>query len=165
MRQVGEAVAGFLVFFGLLAVLGGGIYLLRGLIEHRRWLQATKIQSDAHTRIVDRLSSNEELLAYLQSSTAQRFLAVAPLAADASHAPSAPIGRILWSMQSGIVVALGGAGLWIASSRVSFEEVSQPLQIVATVAIAVGLGFIVSAAASFGLSRRLGLISVDSTHG
>jgi len=26
MRQVGEAVAGFLVFFGLLAVLGGGIY-------------------------------------------------------------------------------------------------------------------------------------------
>ena len=76
---------------------------------------------------------------------------------------SAPIGRILWSMQTGIVVAIAGAGLWIASSGV-IEELSQVLHIVATLAIAVGFGFVVSAAASYVLSRQLGLIGTSETH-
>jgi len=49
------------------------VWLARAAIDHRRWLRATKIQTDAHTKIVDRLSSNEDLLAYMQSTTGQRF--------------------------------------------------------------------------------------------
>jgi len=162
MRQVDEIMAGILVFCGFLAVVGGVVYLVRGLIDHRRWLHSTKIQTDAHTKIVDRLSSNEELMSYLQSPSGQKLLALAPVA-EPGRTPSAPIGRILWSMQTVIVVAIAGAGLWIASSGV-IEELSQVLHIVATLAIAVGFGFVVSAAASYVLSRQLGLIGTSETH-
>ena len=37
-----------------------------------------KIQTDAHTKIVDRLASNEDLLAYMQSPAGQRFLTSSP---------------------------------------------------------------------------------------
>lgn len=163
MRMIDQMMAGLLVFSGLMAVVASAVHLIRGLIEHRRWLYAMRIQTDAHTKIVDRLSNNEELLAYLQSPNGQRLLSLAPAINEPTRSASAPIGRILWSMQTGIVVAIGGLGLWIAGGSV-IEELSQPLHVIATLAITVGVGFVVSAAASFGLSRQLGLITTSSTH-
>jgi hypothetical protein len=162
MRMIDQMVGGLLFFCGFLAVVSGAVYLIRGVIDHRRWLHATKIQTDAHTKIVDRLSTNEDLMAYLQSPSGQKFLSMAPVI-DTARTPSAPVGRILWSMQTGIVVAVAGVGLWIANNGI-IEELAQVLHIVATLAIAVGLGFIVSAAASFGLSKQLGLINHDTSH-
>ena len=75
----------------------------------------------------------------------------------------APISRILWSLQTGIVVAVGGVGLLISNGRL-IEELAQPLYLVATLAIAVGIGFVISAVAAFALSRHLGLLQADSTH-
>src|SRR5581483_706193 len=162
MRQVDDTIAGILVFCGLMAALASAVHLIRGLIDHRRWLQSMKIQTDAHTKIIDRLTNNEDLLAYLQSPSGQKWLAIAPSATEPARA-TAPIARILWSLQTGLVVAIGGGGLWIASAGV-FEELSQALRIVATLSIAVGIGFIVSAIASFLLSRQLGLIAPTTTN-
>src|SRR5437868_1706717 len=75
----------------------------------------------------------------------------------------APISRILWSLQTGIVVAVGGVGLLISNGRL-IEELAQPLYLVATLAIAVGIGFVISAVVAFALSRHLGLLQADSTH-
>src|SRR5207248_9705872 len=69
----------------------------------------------------------------------------------------------LWSLQTGIVVAVGGVGLLISNGRL-IEELAQPLYLVATLAIAVGIGFVISAVAAFALSRHLGLLQADSTH-
>ena len=60
-------------------------------------------------------------------------------------------------MQAGVVVALAGAGLWIAKASV-VEEVAQILHLVAVLAMAVGIGFIVSALLAYALSHRLGLL-------
>ena len=68
----------------------------------------------------------------------------------------APFSRILWSVQVGVVLAAGGLGLLFVSGRV-IEEVAQPLFAIGVLALAVGAGFVVSAGASFLLSRRLGL--------
>jgi len=122
-----------------------------------------RVQTEAHGKIVDRLSSNEDLLAYLQSPTGQRLLTLAPaISTPDLRAGHAPVARVLWSLQTGIVMALGGVGLWLAIGRL-IEEAAQPLYVVAMLAIAVGIGFIVSAVASFLLSRHLGLIA-DSSH-
>jgi hypothetical protein len=56
----------------------------------------------------------------------------------------------------GVVLAAGGLGLLFVSNRV-IEEVAQPLFAIGVLALTVGAGFVVSAAASFLLSRRLGL--------
>ena len=164
LREIQEAFVGLLVFLGLMGVVGSIVYLLRGVIDHKRWVAATKIQNEAHNKLFDRLTSNEDLMVYLQSPAGQRYLQFAPAMADASpRAVSAPIGRILWSAQTGIVVALGGVGLAATRSFV-MDELSQPLMVVALVAIAIGVGFIISAMVSYGLSRHLGLLAPRTEH-
>ena len=135
---------------------------LRAAIDHRRWLRATKIQTDAHTKIVDRLSSNEDLLAYMQSPTGQRFLTASlgvPAAADARRRgrrravqphPLVGPGRHRRSPPAGL-------GLWLAKNGV-IDEAAQPLQVVSILAMALGIGFVASAFASYVLSRQLGLV-------
>jgi len=164
VRELRQAMEPLFFLVGFLGAVGALVYLARALIDHRRWLRAVQIQTEAHTKIVDRLSTNEDLLAYLQSASGQRLLALTP---SVAHAPIpgalAPISRILWSLQTGIVVAVGGVGLLISNGRL-IEELAQPLYLVATLAIAVGIGFVISAVAAFALSRHLGLLQADSTH-
>jgi hypothetical protein len=145
-----------LTVFG--TVIGFLVWLSRSLLHHRYWLRASKIQIDAHTKLVDRLTSNEDLLAYVQSPAGQRYLTSAPISIDlAPRTVGAPVGRILWSVQVGVVMALGGAGLWVAKGTV-VEEAAQVLQVIAILAIAVGIGFVLSAITSYVLSQRLGLL-------
>jgi len=164
VRELRQATEPLFFLVGFLGAIGALVYLVRALIDHRRWLRAVQIQTEAHTKIVDRLSTNEDLLAYLQSPSGQRLLSLTPSVARAPMPGAlAPISRILWSLQTGIVVAVGGVGLMIANGRL-IEELAQPLYLVATVAIAVGIGFVISAVAAFALSRHLGLLQADSTH-
>jgi len=164
VREVEEAFVGLLVFCGLMCALGSIVYLLRGVVDHKRWVTATKIQTEAHNKLFDRLTSNEDLMAYLQSSAGQRYLQFAPTLPEASpRAVSAPVGRILWSAQTGIVVALGGLGLAATRSFV-MDELSQPLMVIALFAVAIGVGFIISAAVSYLLSRHLGLLAPRTEH-
>src|SRR6185436_6233481 len=123
-----------LTVFG--TVIGFLVWLSRSLLHHRYWLRASKIQTDAHTKLVDRLTSNEDLLAYVQSPAGQRYLTSAPISIDlAPRAVGAPVGRILWSVQVGVVMALGGTGLWVAKGTV-VEEAAQVLQVISILAIA-----------------------------
>ena len=73
----------------------------------------------------------------------------------------APLGRILWSIQAGVVVAAGGIGLQVVSQHIS-EDAAQPLHALGVLGIALGIGFVISAAVSFLISRRLGLIELAS---
>ena len=75
----------------------------------------------------------------------------------------APFNRILWSVQAGIVIAAGGLGLWFAKNGV-IDEVGQPMQVLAILAMALGIGFVVSAFASYALSRQLGLVQPQAPH-
>ncbi|MBI3492269.1 MAG: hypothetical protein HY047_10885 [Acidobacteria bacterium] len=145
--------------FFITAILVVG-WIARSVLEHKRWQQAMKTQTEAHTKLVDRMASNEDLLAYVQSAAGQRFLMAAPLLPTlepASRSMGAPIGRILWSMQTGIVVGLAGVGLWIAKSNV-IVEVAQPLIVFGILGMAVGLGFVLSSLVSYALSRQLDLL-------
>ena len=67
----------------------------------------------------------------------------------------APFNRILWSVQAGVVLATAGAGLWLAKNGI-IDEAAQAMQVVAILTMALGLGFVLSALASYGLSRQLG---------
>jgi hypothetical protein len=159
-----ETLAGLAFFLFFMAALTVATHIGRSILEHRRWMHATKIQTEAHTKLVDRLASNEELMAYVQSPAGQRFLTSAPMAIEpdlraANYA--VPYGRILTAAQIGVVAACGGLGLWIAKDRV-IEEVAQLLHVISILGIALGLGFVLSALMSYGLSRQLGLLKPAS---
>jgi hypothetical protein len=158
IREFGEVMGNALFLCGIIAFFVTVGWLGRLIVEHRRWLRATKTQTDAHSKLLERLTSNEDLLAYIQTPAAQHFLEAAPIPLDATpRSIGAPISRILWSVQAGIVLAVVGLGLWFVRYRI-FDEISGPLMLVSTLAMALGVGFALSAVVAYMLSLRLGLL-------
>jgi hypothetical protein len=154
-RDMMEAIS---IFTVMLFVTGAFIWLIRTLIEHRRWSRLTRTQAEVHNKLMDRFTSSEELLTYIQTPGGKRFLESAPIAMDPGpRAVSAPIGRILWSMQVGLILAAGGFGLQYVSGSVD-KDVAPPLLAMGVLAVALGIGFLVSSLVSFILSKRLGLL-------
>lgn len=148
------ALGGFSVFLVVTYVL---LWAIRALIQQRRWSRLTRIQTEVHSKLLDRFTSNEELLAYIQSPAGRKFLESAPIPLDEAPRPiGAPLGRIFGSMQAGLVLTAGGIGLDIASLRLP-AGASEGLYAVAVVAICIGLALIASAAAFYLISRRVGL--------
>jgi hypothetical protein len=158
VRVFGEVMGAAFVLCGFIAFFTTVGWLGRLIVDYRRWLRATKTQTDVHAKLFDRLTSNEELLAYIQTPSGQRFLQSAPVPLDAGpRAIGAPISRILWSVQAGIVLAVVGVGLWFAKSN-AIEELTGPLNIVAILIVALGVGFAISAGVAYAISERLGLM-------
>jgi len=154
---------GLSIFCVLALITGVLTWLVRTLIEHRRWSRISKVQADVHNKLMDRFTANEDLLAYIQTPAGKRFLESAPITLDSSpRAVSAPVSRILWSVQVGLVLAAAGFGLEYVSGSID-KTVSQPLFAMGVLAISIGIGFVLSAIVSYVLSRRLGLWETAAT--
>jgi hypothetical protein len=159
MRTFETVLGGLGVFLFFTTALGVVAWVVRQVIDHRRWLRATKLHTDAHAKVFDRLSSNEDLLAYVQSPAGRQFLEPTPVLLDSgSRGVSAPIGRILWSVQAGVVLAVVGVGVWLVRNNL-IEELAGPMSAIAVLAIALGAGFALSALVAYVLSQRLGLLA------
>ena len=153
-----EVLAGLAVFLGFCMAIGLVTWLIRTWIDYRRWSRLAKVQTDVHTKLLDRFTGNEDLLAYIQSSAGSKFLESSPIALDAGpHSVAAPLGRILLSVQAGLVLVAAGVGLRFVGGQVS-GDASQPFYAMGVLGIALGIGFVVSAIISFMISQRLGLI-------
>jgi hypothetical protein len=134
-------------------------WLVRTVLNHRRWLKVSKVQTEVHNKLLDRFASTNELLTYVQTPAGQRFLEAAPIPVEATtdRPIAAPLNRILWSVQAGIVLVIGGLGFQYVSRSV-VDEVAEGVWTMGVLATAFGLGFIAAGAFSFIMSRRLGLL-------
>jgi len=140
-----------------LMVLSVFIWLVKTIVDHRRWLRTSKVQVEMHTKLLDRLTTNEDLMAYAKSPAGSRFLESTPISLEAESRASAPVGRIIWSMQAGIVLmALGGGLLWVQKDAI--EEVRQGISVIQAIVGSVGVGLIVSAVVAYVVSGRLGIL-------
>lgn len=149
---------GFFIVLVFSVITGMLVWLVRTLVDYRRWVRLTKVQTDTHTKLLDRLTNHEDLLAYMQTTAGRRFLESAPIALDAASRPlGAPLNRILWSVQAGVVLALAGLGVLIVS-RTALPEVAQGLWAIGILTLALGAGFALSAGVAYLLSSRLGLL-------
>jgi hypothetical protein len=153
-----NAIEGFTIGTVMLLVGSGILWLIKTLIEHRRWSRLSKIQTDVHNKLLDRFTTNDELLAYIQTPAGKRFLESAPIPLESPRALNAPVGRILGSAQAGAVLTVLGIGVFIVSQN-TLEEVASPLAAFGVVIMALGLGFIVSAVLAYALTRRFGLLN------
>jgi hypothetical protein len=147
------------VFFIVVFISSMIAWLVKTVLRHRQWVRTSKVQTEVHNKLLERFAGTSELLAYVQSPAGRRFLEAAPIPVDAvSERPaSAPLSRILWSVQAGIVLVVGGFGFQFVSGRV-IEEVAQGMWTIGVLATAFGLGFIAAGAFSLVMSRRLGLL-------
>jgi hypothetical protein len=141
----------------ILIIAGGVLWMLKTLIEYRRWSRLSKIQTEVHNKLLDRFTSNEDLLAYIQTPAGRKFLESAPIPLDSPRSIAAPLGRILWSAQVGAVLTVLGLGIEVVARSV-IEDLAGPVAAIGAVIIALGIGFLVSAFLAYLLSRRFGLM-------
>jgi hypothetical protein len=144
----------------IITITAGIIFLVKTVVEHRRWQRALKAQSELNTKLIDRFASSEDLLAYLQSPQGKALTGAPALPQPAARAMDAPLSRIFWSLQAGAVLAFAGIGLVFVSSRMTGDvmELKPVLFAFGTVVLTIGIGFLVSSIISFLLSQRLGLV-------
>ena len=148
-------VAGFVAFLIITGIL---VWFIRMIMTSRRWNKLSKVQYEVHSKLLDRFTSNEDLLAYMHTPAGRRFLESAPIQLpDEPRSMSAPYARILWSVQAGIVLVLTGIGLLYVSSTF-VDEPAQFFMVIGVITLALGGGFIVSSLAAYVLSRKLGLL-------
>jgi len=150
---------GIAIFSVFLLIAFTFMWLVRTIIEQKRWNRLSRTQTEVHNKILDRFSTSAELLDYMKTSAGTKFLESAPIALH-TEAPArpqnAPLTRVMWSVQIGIVVAAASFGVLLVSGRFD-KETAQELFALGMIGVSVGVGFIVSAAVSIFLSRRLGL--------
>jgi hypothetical protein len=154
-RQYMITVSQVIVFVGIAAAL---LWLIRLLLEHRRWSRAFRQQAEIHGRLIERFSSNQELMDYMNSDPGRRFLESSPIAVDAGggHALPGGWGRIIGPLQFGIVLSMLGIGMLILEH--SLPDYAGPFLLASMVALMPGLGFIISAIVTWRISARLGVM-------
>lgn len=143
---------------GFLVLLGAFLWLIRTLIDNRRWSRIFKMQSDVHGRLIERFSNNEELLNYMGTEAGKRFLEAAPIPVDFDRDRRVPavLTRVLVPLQVGVVLTLLGSGLLFL--RYLLPEIGAPLLVFGVVVLMPGLGLVVSAGITWMLAGRLGLM-------
>jgi hypothetical protein len=156
VRQIGPP-------FMLLLFLGALIWLIRILLENRRWGRIFTMQTNVHGKLIDRFGNNEELLSYMNTEAGRRFLEAAPIPIgfEPDRRVPAALSRVLVPLQIGVVLTLLGIGL--LALRHSLREISSPLLVFGIVMLMPGVGFIISAGITWMLAARLGLMP-RSTH-
>lgn len=155
IRMVEQSLVPFLVFLCVMAAL---IWLIKVFVENRRWSHAIKLQVEAHSKLIERFSTNQELLVYMQTEAGKKFLEAGPVPVDLGRSPRVPsaVARILTPLQVGVVMTLLGSGLLML--RNSVYGARSGFLVAGMVVLMPGLGFIISAGLTWLLAGRLGLI-------
>ena len=166
LESISNDIAPLIVFVGVCIVL---VWLVRIVVENRRWNRVFKLQMDVHSRLIDKFSTNQELFEYMQTEAGKRFLEAAPIPisydAGPDISPRMPnaVARVLTPLQLGIVLSLLGAGL--LAIRHAQTEMDIPMLVLGTLILMPGLGFIISAGVTWFLAGRLGLMpELGATH-
>jgi hypothetical protein len=153
-RQIVGDIFGGIAFIIVTSVL---IWIIKTLVDQRRWNRLSRVQTEVHGKLLERFTSNDELLAYMQTPAGKRFFESAPIALEAGPRPMhAPISRIFWSLQAGLVLMAMGIGFVLVSLRVK-GEASEALYGLGMIGLLVGVALVISAGVFYALSRKFGL--------
>ena len=157
-NRASDRAAQFIIpFLAFVIILGSILWLVRVILENRRWNKVAAIQTETHNKLLERMASSQELLAYMESEAGKRFLESTPFEIERAHSSGFPYGRILWSAQIGVIVLMVGvAFLWLQNQ---IPDAGQALLVFGTLSLALGVGCLLSAGFSYILSRSLGLVS------
>jgi hypothetical protein len=130
-------------------VFGWAVWVIAVNIRRSR---ASKQILELHSRLLDRLAGNQELIAFLEGESGRRYFEA--LETDLKDS----LSRILNGIQLGIALTLLGLSLTIVRTTRADEITRNILQLVGLPAMALGVGFLISAAICYHLSRTWGLL-------
>lgn len=120
-----------------------------------RRYKIARLQAEVQSRLLEKIGTGQDLLAYAQTDAGRQLLESLQVE---RVLPKAPYSKIINALQAGIVLFFFGAALLWLRSHVSVSNVDG-FTIVGALAISVGVGFGLAAAASYYLSRSFGLLN------
>jgi hypothetical protein len=163
LRMWENLIEGAFIFLVFCTVTGALVWLVKTLVDYRRWYRLSKVQTEAHNKLLDRFTNNEDLLGYITTPSGKRFLESAPIMLDGPAASiGAPVKRILWAIEIGVVMVCLGGGIYLAPHNLP-ADVSQMLLVVSILVTALGIGFVLAAGASYALSRHMGVLGAPAS--
>ena len=115
-----------------------------------RRFRTVRLVAELHAKFLERFATSQELLAYMQTEEGKRFLE------STTVEQSNPIGRILGAVQAGVILTLVGLALMLLRGRISGGE--DAFLGFGAVILALGVGFLISAGASYAISKSVGLL-------
>jgi hypothetical protein len=144
MSDLAPALASIAFF----AIVG---WIVKTIVTSRRLTKIAEIQAEAQSKMLEKLGSAEEIKAYLESDAGRKFFDSDALEQER------PYRRILGSIQAGLILALVGLAVFLMHGRMGAEQ--HEFAFLGSIALALGLGFLLSAGAAFLLSKSWGLIN------
>src|SRR5262245_15038790 len=118
--------------------------------------QHMRLIIDFNNRVLERLGSTREFSDFLHSDGGERLMRV--LTAD--RGSTGPRERILTAVQTGVVFGTVGLALLFIASRTT-GDAHEVLAIVSAIVLSLGVGLILSSAASFWVARNLGMFEAQ----
>ena len=149
-EMVGPMVMG-LGFFALIA------FITHAIVDGRRRRERIKVMTEFHNRLLDKIGSAKDLGEFLDSEGGNRFLDT--MAVD--RGTSDPRQRLLSSLQYGLVLTVLGVGMLALGRMYAIEEGG--FTILGIIIGSIGVGFLLSTAASHRLAGSLGLLEKGSS--
>jgi hypothetical protein len=142
-----------LVIFPIIFVLFG--FVVWTVFSTIRRYKTAKLQAGLQTKLLEKFSSGQELLAYVQSDAGRQLMESLTMEQRTPH------GRILGAAQAGVILVLLGLALLFLRGRVSGGE--DGFLASGTIILSLGVGFGLSSALSYFLSKSFGLLTQSVT--
>ncbi|HEV2422053.1 MAG TPA: hypothetical protein VGS59_10135 [Candidatus Acidoferrales bacterium] len=125
----------------------------------RRRSRIAEIQRDIHGKLFEKFGTSQELIEYLKTEAGSKFLD------SASIEQTRPFGRVLGSVQAGLILLLLGIAMLfvrftmpsVGWNAVEQAQTAHGFLAVSFLLLALGLGFLASAGVSYKLSKQWGL--------
>ncbi|MBI5084434.1 MAG: hypothetical protein HZB13_07545 [Acidobacteria bacterium] len=146
----GGDVAAVIMVAGTFAV--AVVAIMRTLFDHIRRTKSEQLQSELYNKMLDKLGSGPEVLGWLQTGSVQNLFKATP-----AERP-APYSRILNAVQFGVVATVAGLGILGIWTQLDYRS-KLPAMVIGMLVLSLGLGMLMAGAASWMLSRKLGLIN------
>jgi hypothetical protein len=136
-------------------VVGTAFFALIGwvvfvFVDGRRRREQLKVMTEFHTRALDKMGSTADFGNFLETEGGKRFLKSLTIEG------LGPKQRIVRSVERGILCLVVGLVTMLPSF--SFPEMRDGLRMIGAIIAGVGIGNLLSSAASYGLSKKLGLL-------
>jgi hypothetical protein len=128
----------FVFLVAVTSVLIVGLVMFSNSLRRRH-------QNQMHNRLLDKFTSAQDLGAFLQSPAGREYVA------KLTDSPDNPVTSIIASVRNGVVMCIVGTGFFTPWVRAWDSPI--PVTAIGTLLVFLGFGFIVSAAASFALSK------------
>jgi hypothetical protein len=108
-----------------------------------------------NTKLIDRFNNTDELRAFLETGSGDQVFKMI----NAAEHSNTTRDKLMGSLTKSIVLVCLGIGFFIISEFKMFGEDAQGLGAMGVLAMALGIGYLISTAISFKLSRKWGIIN------